>query len=133
MFPPFDFLAVEYLRQRHIWALNLCRNLPNLDPKILLAIQCAMLHQEMPSWHDAMIDYVKTGGSTNLANRIALINKPTLILWGETDDMLPHNDAEKFQRSIANSQLILLKNCGHAPQIEQPQITSQHIFHFLNK
>lgn len=54
LFPPFDFLAVEYLRQRHILALNLCSVLPNFDPKILLAIQCAMLHQQMPGWHDAM-------------------------------------------------------------------------------
>lgn len=133
LFPPFDFLAVEYLRQRHIWALNLCSKLPNLDTKILLAIQCAMLHQEMPLWYDAMIDYVKTGGYSNLADRIAKVVKPTLILWGEADDMLPLEDAEKFQRSIANSQLIKLKNCGHAPQIEQPQITSQHILQFLNK
>ncbi|MEH2376028.1 alpha/beta fold hydrolase [Nostoc sp.] len=132
LFPPFDFLAVEYLRQRHIWALNLCRNLPNLDPKILLAIQCAMLHQEMPGWHDAMISYVKSGGYSELANKIAQVDNPTLILWGETDDMLPSEDAKKFQQSIVNSQLILLKNCGHTPQIEQPKITSQHILHFLN-
>lgn len=132
LFPPFDFLAVEYLRQRHILALNVCSIFPNLDTKILLAIQCAMLHQEMPGWNDAMIDYVKSGGYTELANRIAQIDKPTLILWGETDNMLPSKDAEKFQQSLANSQLILLKNCGHTPQIEQPQITSQHILHFLN-
>ncbi|BBD64040.1 2-hydroxy-6-oxohepta-2,4-dienoate hydrolase [Nostoc commune NIES-4072] len=132
LFPPFDFLAVEYLRQRHILALNLCSNLPNLDTKLLLAIQCAMLHQEMPGWHDAMISYVKTGGYCNLANRIAQVDKPTLILWGEADDMLPPEDAKKFQQSIAKSQLIKLKNCGHAPQIEQPQITSQHILQFLN-
>ncbi|RCJ38412.1 2-hydroxy-6-oxohepta-2,4-dienoate hydrolase [Nostoc punctiforme NIES-2108] len=132
LFPPFDLLAVEYLRQRHILALNVCSIFPNLDTKILLAIQCAMLHQEMPGWNDAMIDYVKSGGYTELANRIAQIEKPTLILWGETDDMLPSKDAEKFQQSLANSQLILLKNCGHTPQIEQPQITSQHILHFLN-
>ncbi|WP_375498205.1 alpha/beta fold hydrolase [uncultured Nostoc sp.] len=132
LFPPFDFLAVEYLRQRHILALNLCNNLPNLDTKILLAIQCAMLHQEMPGWHDAMISYVKTGGYSNLANRIAKVGKPTLILWGEADDMLPPEDAEKFQQSIVNSQLRKLNNCGHAPQVEQPQITSQHILQFLN-
>ena len=133
LFPPFDFLAVEYLRQRHILALNLCSILPNFDRKIFLAIQCAMLHQQMPGWHDAMIDYVKTGGYSNLADRIAKVEKPTLILWGEADDMLPLEDAEKFQRSIPNSQLIKLKSCGHAPQIEQPQITSQHILQFLNK
>ncbi|MHC5763913.1 alpha/beta fold hydrolase [Nostoc sp.] len=91
-----------------------------------------VLHQEMSGWNDAMISYVKSGGYIDLANRIAQVDKLTLILWGETDDMLPSEDAEKFQRSIANSQLILLKNCGHTPQIEQPQITSQHILHFLN-
>ncbi|MGF2038161.1 MAG: alpha/beta fold hydrolase [Nostoc sp. CmiVER01] len=132
LFPPFDFLAVEYLRQRHILALNLCSKLPNLDTKILLAIQCAMLHQEMPGWHDAMISYVKMGGYRNLANRIAKVEKPTLILWGEADGMLPPEDAEKFQQSIANSKLIKLKNCGHAPQVEQPEITSQYILQFLN-
>lgn len=132
LFPPFDFFAVEYLRQRHILGLKLCNTFPNFNPKILLAIQCAMLHQEMPGWNDAMISYVKTGGYSDLANRIAQVDKPTLILWGETDDMLPQEDAEKFQQDIVNSQLIKLKNCGHAPQIEQPEITSQHILQFLN-
>ncbi|WP_026736125.1 alpha/beta fold hydrolase [Fischerella sp. PCC 9605] len=132
LFPPFDFLAVEYLRQRHILALNVGSILANLDTKILLAIQCAMLHQEMPLWHDAMISYVKTGGYSDLANRIAQVDKPTLILWGEADDMLPPEDAEKFQQDIANSKLIKLNNCGHAPQLEQPQITSQKILQFLN-
>ncbi|MBW4562928.1 MAG: alpha/beta hydrolase [Mojavia pulchra JT2-VF2] len=131
LFPPFDFFAVEYLRQRHILALNLASILANLNAKLLLAIQCAMLHQEMPLWYDAMISYVKTGGYTDLANRIAQIDKPTLILWGEADDMLASEDAEKFQQDIANSQLIKLNNCGHAPQLEQPQIISQHILQFL--
>ncbi|MBN3874051.1 alpha/beta fold hydrolase [Nostoc sp. JL33] len=132
LFPPFDFFAVEYLRQRHILALNLGSIFPSFNAKIVLAIQCAMLHQEMPGWHDAMISYVKTGGYSDLANRIALLDKPTLILWGEADDMLPPEDAERFQQDIANSQLIKLNNCGHAPQLEQPQITSQHILQFLN-
>ncbi|MEH2068945.1 MAG: alpha/beta hydrolase [Nostoc sp.] len=132
LFPPFDFLAVEYLRQRHILALNFGSILASFNPEILLAIQCAMLHQEMPNWHHAMISYVKTGGYINLANRITQVDKPTLILWGEADDMLPSEDAEKFQQDIANSQLIKLKNCGHAPQIEQPQMTSQYILQFVN-
>jgi pimeloyl-ACP methyl ester carboxylesterase len=80
-----------------------------------------------------MIDYVKTGGYSNLANRIAQVNNPTLILWGEADDMLPAEDAERFHQSLANSQLIKLRKCGHAPQLEQPLITSQHILQFLNE
>ncbi|MEH2434990.1 MAG: hypothetical protein V7K25_12175 [Nostoc sp.] len=46
--------------------------------------------------------------------------------------MLPPEDAEKFQQSIANSKLIKLKNCGHAPQVEQPEMASQYISQFLN-
>jgi pimeloyl-ACP methyl ester carboxylesterase len=46
--------------------------------------------------------------------------------------MLPASDAEKFHQDIANSQLIKLKNCGHAPQVEQPEITAQYILQFLN-
>lgn len=132
LFPPFDSLAVEYLRQRHILAFNIGNILPNLAPKILLAIQCAMLHQEMPLWNDAMISYTKSGGYSDLANLIAQVNKPTLILWGEADDLLPSADAEKFHQNIANSKLIKLKNCGHAPQIEQPQVVFQYILQFLN-
>jgi pimeloyl-ACP methyl ester carboxylesterase len=133
LFPPFDFLAVEYLHQRHILALNIANILPDLDPKILLAIQCAMLHQEMPGWHHAMISYVKIGGYSDLANRIPQIDKPTLILWGEADDMLSPEDADKFEQDIANSELIKLKNCRHTPQIEQPKMTSQYILQFLNR
>jgi len=132
LFPPFDFLAVEYLRQRHILALNIASILPDFDAKSFLALQCAMLHQEMPGWHEAMISYVKTGGYNDLANKIAQIDKPTLILWGEDDNMLSPGDAEKFQQNIVNSRLIKLQNCGHAPQIEQPQMTFQQILQFVN-
>ncbi|MEH1892684.1 MAG: alpha/beta hydrolase [Nostoc sp.] len=130
LFPPFDFLAVEYLRQRHILAFHIGSILPNLDPKILSAIGCAMLHQEMPLWYDAMISYVKSGGYSDLTNSIAQVDKPTLILWGEADDMLPLEDAEKFHQDIANSRLVKLKNCGHAPQIEQPYMTYKQILEF---
>ncbi|MEH2255980.1 alpha/beta fold hydrolase [Nostoc sp.] len=130
LFPPFDFLAVEYLRQRHILAFNVGSILPNLDTKILSAIGCAMLHQEMPLWYDAMISYVKSGGYSDLANSISQVDKPTLILWGEADDILPLEDAEKFHQDIANSRLIKLKNCGHAPQIEQPHMTYKHILQY---
>ncbi|GAB1543081.1 alpha/beta hydrolase [Scytonema sp. NUACC21] len=132
LFPPFDFLAVQYLRQRKLMALNLGSTFANLDNKTLVAIQCAMLHQEMPGWHDAMISYAKTGGYDYLADRIAQVDKPTLILWGEADDMLAPEDAEKFQKDIQNSRLIKIKNCGHAPQVEQPKIIAQHILQFLN-
>ncbi|MBD2084120.1 alpha/beta hydrolase [Coleofasciculus sp. FACHB-542] len=130
LFPPLDFLAVEYWRQRKLQALLWGSTFGNLEPTAIEAIRCAALHMEMPGWHEAIIAFMKSGGYWNLADRIPQIDKRTLILWGEADDMLGTDDAERFKRAIAHSQLIWIENCGHVPQFEQPEITAKHILAF---
>ena len=130
LFPPLDYLAVEYWRQRKVQALFFGSICGNLEPATLEAIRCAVLHLEMPNWHEAMIAFTKSGGYSDLVDKIPQIEKPTLILWGESDETLSIDDAVKFQQAIAHSQLIWLKNCGHVPQLEQPEITARHILDF---
>lgn len=130
LFPPLDYLAVEYWRQRKLQALYLGETFGNLKSGDIEAIRCALLHSEMPNWHEAMISFTKSGGYGELANKIHQIDKPTLILWGEADDTFDKGDAVKFNRAIARSQLIWL-NCGHVPQLEQPQVTASHILAFF--
>ena len=128
LFPPLDFLAVEYWRQRKLQALFFSGI--SGEAATEEAIRCAALHLEMPNWHEAMIAFTKSGGYSNLADKISQIDKPTLILWGEADETLGIADATKFQQAIAHSQLIWLKNCGHVPQLEQPQTTANHLLCF---
>lgn len=130
LFPPLDYLAVEYWRQRKVQALFFGSTFGNLEPDAVEAVRCAVLHLEMPGWHEAMITFMKSGGYSNLVDKIAQINLPTLILWSEADEILGVGDAEKFHRAIAHSQLIWLKNCGHVPQLEQPKITALHLLAF---
>lgn len=129
LFPPFDYLAVEYLRQRKLKALEFSIA-TNADSALLDLLRCSVLHTEMPGWHDSMIAFTKSGGYNFFVDRICQITKPTLILWGESDDILGTADAERFHRNIANSQLCWIKNSKHVPQIEQPQITANHILRF---
>lgn len=130
LFPPLDYLAVEYLRQRQLLALNFGSVLSYLNPSWFEAIQCAALHQQMPGWHESTSSFTKSGGYSDIANQIAQVDKPTLILWGENDNILNVGDAERFQQAITGSVLYKLKNCGHVPQLEQPQITAKHISEF---
>lgn len=130
LFPPLDYLAVEYWRQRKVQALFFGGTFGNLETTTIEAIRCAVLHLEMPGWHEAMNSFMKSGGYSDLAAKIVQIDKPTLILWGESDQTLGIGDAVKFQRAIAHSQLIWLKNCGHVPQLEQPQTTAEHLLAF---
>jgi pimeloyl-ACP methyl ester carboxylesterase len=55
-----------------------------------------------------------------LNDRLGEIKKPTLIIWGKQDGLLPVADATTFHKGIAGSQILLLDNAGHAPQIEKP-------------
>lgn len=129
LFPPFDYLAVEYWRQRKLQALVLGSIYGRLEPTSIDSIRCSLLHLQMPGWHEAMISFTKSGGYSNLADKIAQISKPTLVLWGELDETLSIGDAAKFQRAIAHSKLVWL-NCGHVPQLEQPQTTAEYLLDF---
>lgn len=129
LFPPLDYLAVEYLRQRKLKALELS-TVTKAAPALLDLLRCSVIHTEMPGWHDSMISFTKSGGYSFLSECIPRISKPTLILWGESDDVLGADDARKFHRDIADSQLIWIRDCKHVPHIEQPHVTAQHILNF---
>lgn len=130
LFPPLDYLAVEYWRQRKLQALFFGGSFGYLESGTIEAIRCATLHLEMPGWNEAMISFTKSGGYSDLANKMSQINQPTLILWGEADDTLDKGDAVKFHRAIAHSRLIWLNNCGHVPQLEKPEIVANHLLVF---
>lgn len=129
LFPPFDYLAVEYWKQRKLQPLFFS-DFGNLTDSELTSLQCAALHLDMPNWHEATISFTKSGGYSEIAPRIKDISKPTLILWGEKDETLPIEDADKFQRDIAQSRLIWLK-CGHTPQLEQAGVVAEEIFNLF--
>lgn len=95
------------------------------------ALCCGALHLQMPSWHQALIAFTKSGGySAFRFQTLSQIVQPTLILWGDSDKILGTGDATRFKRAIPHSTLIWIQNCGHLSHLEQPQITAQHILDF---
>lgn len=50
-----------------------------------------------------------------------LINQPTLLIWGEDDNIIPVHNGERLYDSILNSRLVVLKDCGHVPPEEKPE------------
>jgi pimeloyl-ACP methyl ester carboxylesterase len=56
---------------------------------------------------------------------------PTLIVWGRQDAIVPLSVAEVYHASIPGSRLVILDNCGHHPEIEQPDEFVQQVQAFL--
>ncbi len=131
MFPPLDYLATEFLKNRKI-RQNISRTAyKNKQLATEDALFCGALHLEMPNWNKALIAFTKSGGYQAFkAKQLQEIKQKTLILWGDEDKILGTKDAHKFQRAIPNSTLIWIQDSGHVPHLEQPQATAQEIFNF---
>lgn len=130
MFPPLGYLATAFLRNpkvRDRISRTAYKNeaLASVDAQL-----CAALHLQMPRWNQALIAFTKSGGYSSFKNKLAEIKQSTLILWGEEDRILGTADASQFKNAIAHSKLVWIKDCGHVPHLEQPQITAQHILEF---
>jgi pimeloyl-ACP methyl ester carboxylesterase len=64
-------------------------------------------------------------------NRIKDIQQPTLILFGEKDQLINSDNAYLFQKDIKNSKVVILKNIGHVPMEEAPKATADLINDFI--
>ncbi len=54
-----------------------------------------------------------------LKRRIHRIQSPTLIIWGESDRLVPATYAEDFRSRIRDSRVVILKECAHMPMFEK--------------
>jgi pimeloyl-ACP methyl ester carboxylesterase len=77
----------------------------------------------------ALLSTFKKGGKHD-ETLIATITKPTLIIWGEKDGLIPVENAYLFEKNIKGSKLVVLKNIGHVPMEEAPTKVANLIANF---
>ncbi|MGC2427406.1 MAG: alpha/beta hydrolase [Nitrososphaeraceae archaeon] len=70
--------------------------------------------------------------SPRLLGRLSKILAPTLLIWGDNDNMIPLQYSKEYNE-IPGSNLVILKDCGHTPFIERPITFSQTILKFLDE
>lgn len=66
-----------------------------------------------------------------LRERLYRIIVPTLVIWGDSDRLVPVGHGRAYQQGIAGSRLVLLEKCGHAPPLEKPEETARLIVDFF--
>ncbi|MDD1783363.1 alpha/beta hydrolase [Enterovibrio sp. ZSDZ35] len=59
------------------------------------------------------------------------IQKPVLIIWGDSDRILHPKGASILQSSIPNAKAEVMKNMGHLPMIESPSNTAKIYLNFI--
>ncbi|MGH6989966.1 MAG: alpha/beta fold hydrolase [Stellaceae bacterium] len=66
-----------------------------------------------------------------LAKWLHRIDRPTLILWGDQDRLLPPAYGAAWQQAIPKSRRATLTGAGHLPHLEKPQETADLITDFI--
>lgn len=68
----------------------------------------------------AFVRLCRSSRADGIAERLALLSMPTLLVWGRNDVVTPPEAAEGFARAIPHARLRWIDRCGHAPMVEQP-------------
>ena len=111
------------------------------DPKSLLAQMFMTIPTDPQQLADMYVERTKrlTQASRflwpipdrGLKKRAWRIAAPTLIVWGESDRLIPPIYAGEFTSHIRNSRAVTIKEAGHMVTYEQPQAFVQTVSNFL--
>ena len=74
-----------------------------------------------------------TASKNNTSQLIKTIKVPTLVLWGDHDQLIPVASAYKFHEDLPNDTLVILKNLGHVPMEEDPKVSLKSVKEFIEK
>jgi len=65
--------------------------------------------------------------------RLAELEVPTLILWGQQDEYLPLDYASRFARQIPGSRLVMLEGVRHFLFEDEPERCAREVIDFLQE
>ncbi len=69
----------------------------------------------------------------SLPHYLSKVQARTLIIWGAEDAIIPVECGEIYRASIPGSQLAIINNCGHSPQMEKPAEFNAAVTAFLDR
>ena len=69
---------------------------------------------------------------TDPVPRLKAIKAPTLLKWGEQDQMIPSSNAQSYANVLSNSTTVIVPKLGHLLQEEQPEKGLTAVMKFLD-
>jgi pimeloyl-ACP methyl ester carboxylesterase len=99
------------------------------DDTELRGIVEAMAHDVGPKAFVRQLTAVM--GRSDSRPTLAQIRCPTLVLTGDTDNTIPNALSKEMADGITGAKLVIIPDCGHLPQIERPQATTDALLDWL--
>ena len=76
--------------------------------------------------------YAGSMADASLLQRLAIINTPTLVLWGDSDRIVTPEYGQVYAAAIPTATFQILPKTGHLPHLETPDQTLMAVWDFVN-
>jgi pimeloyl-ACP methyl ester carboxylesterase len=108
----------------------------------VLPLALEMLRVERSFWKTLVWDGARAGLSTslrasrdllrsNIDNDLSKISRPCLLVWGESDPLVPPRLGRELQSKIPDSRLCVLKGAGHVLMYDHAEQFNAVVLEFL--
>ncbi len=81
---------------------------------------------------EAYIDVMKAIFEIDFLSELAMVRVPTLVLWGERDEVTPIEHSRQIAERIPGAVLKTIPDAGHIANIDQPEAFNRHLAEFLD-
>jgi pimeloyl-ACP methyl ester carboxylesterase len=69
--------------------------------------------------------------TNSVASDLKHMGKPTLIIWGEKDQQIPLEYAQRLHRDIPESRLVIIPDAGHLILFDAPDAVASALNDFV--
>ncbi|WP_083465560.1 alpha/beta fold hydrolase [Thalassobacillus sp. C254] len=118
---PFS-MTIHDLSQRLFYDKSKAPQMPPLDSMPIEMLKNRSMHARL-MW--------EKGYDPKLLSRAEGLHVPTLIIWGENDELIPVENGEKLDAALPNSKLVVFEETGHLPYIEKREELLKEISKFI--
>jgi len=70
-------------------------------------------------------------GADGFWERLPGLRPPALFVWGDSDRLVPHGFERHVVQALPQCHSVVLRECGHVPQFDQPEETHRLVRSFL--
>jgi pimeloyl-ACP methyl ester carboxylesterase len=113
-------------RLRHVILSTVARHPTRLPHDLLLEIMPVSNAPAFMPALEALLDY-------DFTHRLPEIDRPTLLIWGKEDLIVPVHDADEFERLIPNARKVIFEETGHVPMLERPRSFNDCLMAFVHE
>jgi pimeloyl-ACP methyl ester carboxylesterase len=109
---------------RRVLLFKVARHPDRLEPELCYEVASGAGKPGFMDALQAIMDY-------DFRDRIPEIKAPTLIVWGQNDEIVPVQDAHEYGRLIPGSRKVIFDDTGHVPMLERPARFNRLLDEFL--